>query len=109
MATLCLCREPREDAAEARMRRRLASRSGWHGTSIGRPISSEADDDAMTDEAVKAMVKSANGQNVVLAFSISDAAEADFAGIAEIYAYHVQTGLASFEEEPPGPDEMLRR
>ena len=63
----------------------------------------------MTDEAVKAMVKSANGQNVVLAFSISEAAEADFAGIAEIYAYHVQTGLASFEEEPPGPDEMLRR
>jgi phosphinothricin acetyltransferase len=37
------------------------------------------------------------------------AAPADFPAIAAIYAHHVQTGLATFEEVPPSADEMLRR
>jgi L-amino acid N-acyltransferase YncA len=64
---------------------------------------------AMTDQTAKAAVKSAQRQKTALAFSIRDAVEADFAVITEIYAHHVRTGLASFEEEEPGRDEMLRR
>ncbi|MFO1060078.1 MAG: N-acetyltransferase family protein [Dongiaceae bacterium] len=37
------------------------------------------------------------------------AAAADFPAIAAIYAHHVQTGLATFEEVPPSAEEMLRR
>ncbi|MBM3502950.1 MAG: N-acetyltransferase family protein [Alphaproteobacteria bacterium] len=33
----------------------------------------------------------------------------DFPAIQAIYADHVRTGLASFEEEPPDVDEMIRR
>jgi L-amino acid N-acyltransferase YncA len=33
----------------------------------------------------------------------------DLAAIQAIYAHHVLTGLASFEEEPPAVDEMRRR
>jgi len=35
--------------------------------------------------------------------------EADVAGVQAIYAYHVLSGLASFEIEPPDIDEMRRR
>jgi L-amino acid N-acyltransferase YncA len=35
--------------------------------------------------------------------------EADIPGVQAIYAYHVLTGLASFEIEPPDVDEMRRR
>lgn len=38
-----------------------------------------------------------------------DAAPEDFRAIAAIYAHHVETGLASFEEVPPSSDEMRRR
>jgi L-amino acid N-acyltransferase YncA len=41
--------------------------------------------------------------------SVRAAAAADFPAIAAIYAHHVQTGLASFEEMPPSADELLRR
>jgi L-amino acid N-acyltransferase YncA len=40
---------------------------------------------------------------------IEDAAEDDIPSVAEIYAHHVLTGLASFEEEAPSLDEMRRR
>ena len=33
----------------------------------------------------------------------------DFPAIHAIYAHHVLNGLASFEEEPPSQDELLRR
>lgn len=33
----------------------------------------------------------------------------DFPAIQAIYAHHVLHGLASFEEEPPGTDELRRR
>lgn len=35
--------------------------------------------------------------------------DADVAAIAAIYAYHVLHGVASFEEVPPGTDEIARR
>jgi phosphinothricin acetyltransferase len=37
------------------------------------------------------------------------AVSADFPAIAAIYAHHVETGIASFEEVPPSVDEMRRR
>jgi phosphinothricin acetyltransferase len=37
------------------------------------------------------------------------AAPGDFPAIHAIYAHHVLKGLASFEEEPPSQDELLRR
>jgi len=40
---------------------------------------------------------------------IRDAACADFAAIAAIYAHHVLNGAASFEETPPTVDELLAR
>ncbi|HSJ96424.1 MAG TPA: GNAT family N-acetyltransferase, partial [Myxococcota bacterium] len=40
---------------------------------------------------------------------IRDAGEADLAQIGEIYAHHVLTGLASFEEVPPGAAELAAR
>ena len=36
-------------------------------------------------------------------------AETDLAAIATIYAHHVTTGLASFEETPPDQAELGRR
>jgi L-amino acid N-acyltransferase YncA len=41
--------------------------------------------------------------------TIRPGTEADVAGVQAIYAYHVLTGLASFEIEPPDLDEMRRR
>jgi phosphinothricin acetyltransferase len=41
--------------------------------------------------------------------AVRDAVAADFSAITALYAHHVQTGLASFEEVPPSTDEMLRR
>ena len=41
--------------------------------------------------------------------AVRDAVAADFPAIAALYAHHVQTGLASFEEVPPSAEEMLRR
>ena len=42
-------------------------------------------------------------------FTVRDAAAQHLAEIARIYDHHVLTGLASFEDEPPGEDEMRRR
>jgi len=43
------------------------------------------------------------------AATIRPAAADDIAAVTAIYAHHVQTGVASFEEEPPAADEMRRR
>ena len=40
---------------------------------------------------------------------VRPAVGADMAAICDIYAHHVRNGLASFEETPPGLDEMCRR
>ncbi|MER2509599.1 MAG: N-acetyltransferase family protein [Amaricoccus sp.] len=40
---------------------------------------------------------------------IRPAEATDMAAIAEIYRHHVLTGVATFEEEPPAPEEMARR
>ncbi|MFX1674685.1 GNAT family N-acetyltransferase [Paraburkholderia sp. A2WS-5] len=40
---------------------------------------------------------------------LRDATPADFPAIAAIYAHHVLHGAASFEEQPPAQDELLRR
>jgi phosphinothricin acetyltransferase len=40
---------------------------------------------------------------------IKDAHPFDLSAIADIYAHHVLHGLASFEEAPPGKEEMRRR
>jgi L-amino acid N-acyltransferase YncA len=40
---------------------------------------------------------------------IRDACDTDFARIQAIYAHHVLTGVASFEETPPSVDDMLER
>jgi L-amino acid N-acyltransferase YncA len=41
--------------------------------------------------------------------TVRDAAEADLSAIQAIYAHHVRHGLASFEEEPPGVEEISAR
>lgn len=41
--------------------------------------------------------------------ALRDAADRDMADVQRIYAHHVLNGLATFEEEPPAVDEMLRR
>jgi phosphinothricin acetyltransferase len=41
--------------------------------------------------------------------TLRDAAAADFARIAEIYADHVLNGFGTFEEMPPTRDDMLQR
>jgi len=46
---------------------------------------------------------------VTTAVRIRPALAQDLADIQAIYARHVATGLASFEEEPPGLEEMRRR
>jgi phosphinothricin acetyltransferase len=40
---------------------------------------------------------------------IRDAVEDDMNAVQAIYAHHVLTGLASFEEMPPSTEELLRR
>src|SRR5262245_26430885 len=40
---------------------------------------------------------------------IRDATEADMAAVQAIYAWHVENGLASFEEVPPQLAEIVRR
>jgi len=50
-----------------------------------------------------------NGAGNVAEMSIRDARPEDLADIARIYAHHVLTGLASFEEVPPDAQEHLRR
>jgi len=42
-------------------------------------------------------------------FTIRDSQDSDVAAIQKIYAHHVLTGLGSFEETPPLPDEIARR
>lgn len=42
-------------------------------------------------------------------FAIRPAVEADLPALQRIYAHHVLTGLASFEETPPDLPEMIRR
>ena len=41
--------------------------------------------------------------------AVRDAAEGDFAAIAEIYARYVRCGTASFEIEPPDADTLIER
>jgi phosphinothricin acetyltransferase len=41
--------------------------------------------------------------------NLRPAAEADILAIHDIYSHHVLNGLASFEEEPPSTEELLRR
>lgn len=45
----------------------------------------------------------------VAALHVRDAADADLPAIQAIYAHHVLHGLASFEEVPPGVDELRSR
>ena len=40
---------------------------------------------------------------------VRDAAEDDLPAVREIYAHHVLRGTATFEEEPPGIEEIRRR
>lgn len=40
---------------------------------------------------------------------VRDATVADMSAVQEIYAHHVLHGLATFEEEPPTVDQLLRR
>ncbi len=40
---------------------------------------------------------------------VGDAENADMAAVLAIYAHHVRTGLASFEETPPGMAEIAER
>lgn len=40
---------------------------------------------------------------------VRDASDADMAAVASIYAHHVLTGVASFEETAPSPAEMAGR
>jgi L-amino acid N-acyltransferase YncA len=47
--------------------------------------------------------------NGAAGFALRDAASEHFPEIARIYGHHVLTGLASFEDEPPGEEEMRRR
>lgn len=44
-----------------------------------------------------------------MAVELRPAAPADLPAIHAIYAHHVLHGLASFEEEPPGVEELTRR
>lgn len=41
--------------------------------------------------------------------AVRNATDDDLADISRIYAFHVENGLASFEETPPSVDEMARR
>jgi len=41
--------------------------------------------------------------------TVRDATPADLAQVQVIYAHHVRHGVASFEEEPPDLDEIVRR
>jgi phosphinothricin acetyltransferase len=41
--------------------------------------------------------------------TVRDAEPSDLARVQAIYAHHVLHGLASFEETPPDPEEILRR
>lgn len=41
--------------------------------------------------------------------AIRDSTREDMQDVQRIYAHHVATGLASFEEEPPSEDEIARR
>jgi phosphinothricin acetyltransferase len=41
--------------------------------------------------------------------TVRDARASDLAAVQAIYAHHVLHGLASFEEEPPSPQEMQSR
>jgi len=43
------------------------------------------------------------------ALTLRDAEEHDLPAVQAIYAHHVETGLGSFEENPPGLSEMTRR
>lgn len=40
---------------------------------------------------------------------VREAAESDMPAVQAIYAHHVLHGLASFEEQPPGVEEMMAR
>jgi phosphinothricin acetyltransferase len=50
-----------------------------------------------------------HGKNTLVAVSLRPTLDADLPAIAAIYGDHVATGAASFELEPPGEVEMLRR
>jgi L-amino acid N-acyltransferase YncA len=44
-----------------------------------------------------------------LDFTVRDAAEPDMAAVQRIYAHHVLTGVATFEETPPDLQEIIAR
>jgi phosphinothricin acetyltransferase len=41
--------------------------------------------------------------------AVRDAAQADFDRVAEIYGFYVEHSTATFEEEPPSPEELRTR
>jgi phosphinothricin acetyltransferase len=53
--------------------------------------------------------RAATGDPAGAGFTVRDSVDADIPEIAAIYAHHVSTGLASFEEEPPDAAEIGRR
>ena len=61
----------------------------------------------MSTEANDPEVEAGTGGSAVV--RVRDATEADMAAIAAIYAPHVLTGLATFEEVPPSVAEMVAR
>jgi L-amino acid N-acyltransferase YncA len=63
----------------------------------------------MTKEAAKETTRKAAQRAPKLTFVVRDCADVDMVEIRDIYAHHVRTGLASFEEEAPGLEEMRRR
>jgi L-amino acid N-acyltransferase YncA len=44
-----------------------------------------------------------------MGFEVRDSCDEDVASVQAIYAFHVLHGLASFEEEPPSVEELVRR
>ncbi len=55
------------------------------------------------------MSPAAPSPDALSAAVIRPARPEDIGAVAAIYAHHVLTGVASFEEEPPAEDEMIRR
>lgn len=76
----------------------------------GRPVARRSDP-AMKD-CNQAMAMTANRMDPTAnaaAILVRNARESDMAAVQPIYAHHVLEGLASFEEVPPGLDELVSR
>lgn len=72
----------------------------------GRPYHTERQPDRA---GTMTMTTSELAGNAALSILVRDAEEADMGAIQAIYTHHVLHGLASFEETPPGVEEMLVR